>query len=386
MKRAPPVAPKPGETALSTSDEPSLAPQTFFTTAKMAERYAAIVEAGGWPTIGAALQPGASGPDVRILRNRLAIEGDLEAGAAGGEDWDETLGAAVRRFQSRHGLKQTGAVAGATLKAINVTAMARQRQLAASAHRLADREFAFPDRYVVVNIPSASVEAIADGKVARRYVAVAGDVKHPSPEVEARIGAVNLNPTWTVPTSIIRNEIIPHMRRNPNYLARARIRVLDSAGQVVDPMAVNWRTEHAVNFTLRQDSGAGNSLGAIRIAMPNKHSVYMHDTPSKRLFGADYRFQSHGCVRVADVLDLAEWLLAGVNGPAGGWSKAALAARIATGAREDIRLPQPVPVYWVYLTGWADADGRAHFRPDVYGQDTIGVAGAPASKQLTATR
>ncbi|MBL8589749.1 MAG: L,D-transpeptidase family protein [Methylobacteriaceae bacterium] len=367
-KQAPPPAPR--ETALPDNPEPSYGPETFFTTAKASERYAAIADAGGWPTV-ASLAPGAKGKPVETLRQRLAMEGDLDAAKATGEVYDADVKAAVQRFQLRHGLKRNGVVAGATLKAMNVPAATRFRQLASSAQRLAGYTFSFGDRYIVVNIPSASIETVANGQIARRFVAVVGDVKHPSPEVEAKIGAVNLNPTWTVPTSIIKNEIIPKMRRDPGYLSRAKIRVLDSAGNVVEPSRVNWQTEHAASFTLRQDSGAGNALGSIRIAMPNKHAVYMHDTPSKRFFGMDYRFHSHGCVRVEGVYDLAQWVLEGTRG---GWDKATILARIGTGDRLDIRVPQPVPVAWVYLTGWATPDGTAHFRNDVYGLDSIGVA------------
>jgi murein L,D-transpeptidase YcbB/YkuD len=365
-KAAPPPAPR--ETALPETLEPSFTPDTFYATAKASERYAAIADAGGWPTV-VALSPGAKGKAVATLRQRLAAEGDLSPDKAVGEAYDADVKAAVQAFQERHGLKRSGAVAGATLKAMNVPAAARFRQLVSSAQRLAGYMFAFGDKYVIVNIPSASVEAVQGGTVAHRYVAVVGDVKHPSPEVEAKIGAINLNPTWTVPVSIIKNEIIPKMQKDPGYLSRANIRILDGQGREVDAREIDWSTQKAVNYTLRQDSGKGNALGDIRIAMPNKHAVYMHDTPTKSFFARDYRFASHGCVRVQGVYDLAEWLL---QGSRAGMTKEQILARIATGAREDVRLAQPVPVAWVYLTGWASRDGAAHFRSDVYGWDSIG--------------
>ena len=381
-KIAPP--PPPLETALSSDPAPTLQPDTFFATAKAAERYAAIVAAGGWPTDLAPLRPGARGAAIAKLRKRLALEGDLDAAeAADGPAslaWDEDLTAAVKRFQARMGLRQTGIVAGATLKAMNVPASVRSTQLAASGQRLAGVAFSFGDRYVVVNLPSTSVEAVENGRVVHRYVAIVGDVEHPSPEIAAHISVINLNPTWTVPTSIIKKEIIPKMQKDPGYLARQKIRILDGSGTEVDPKTINWATERAANYTLRQDSGAGNSLGAIRIGMPNKLAVYMHDTPSKRLFGSDYRFLSHGCVRVQGVYDYAEWLLQGTSGgPAGVWDKAALLAEVKAGAREDIKLARPVPVIWVYLTGWSNQDGVAHFRDDVYGVDAGGEATASAA-------
>ncbi len=373
------VAPPPRETALSDDPEPTLEADTFFATAKASERYSAIVDAGGWPTDIVALGPGTKGATVANLRKRLAIEGDLDARQASGLAWDAGLTAAVKRFQSRMGLRQTGVVAGATLRAINVPASVRFNQLASSANRLAGLNFSFDERYVVVNLPSTSVEAVENGRVAHRYVAIVGDPEHPSPEISAHIQVINLNPTWTVPTSIIKKEIIPRMQRDPGYLTRAKIRILDGSGQEINPRTVNWSTERAANYTLRQDSGSGNSLGSIRIGMPNKLAVYMHDTPSKGLFGADYRFLSHGCVRVQGVYDLAEWLLQGTGGgPEGVWDKAALQAKIKEGAQFDIRLAKAVPVIWVYLTGWSNGDGPAKFRDDVYGIDTVGEAQANA--------
>ena len=292
------------------------------------------------------------------LRKRLMIEGYLDAAQGSGLAWDGALTAAVKRFQSHMGLRQTGAVSGATLKAINVPAKERFNELASSANRLAGLNFSFDQRYVVVNLPSTSVEAVENGRVVHRYIAIVGDPEHPSPEISAQIQVINLNPTWTVPISIIKNEIIPRMQRDPGYLTRAKIRILDGSGQEINPKSVNWSTERAANYTLRQDSGAGNSLGSIRIGMPNKLAVYMHDTPSKGLFGADYRFLSHGCVRVQGVYDYAAWLLEGTGGgPAGGWDKAALEAKIKEGAPYNINLAKAVPVIWVYLTGWSNGDG-----------------------------
>jgi murein L,D-transpeptidase YcbB/YkuD len=372
-KVAPPAPPR--ETALSDDPRPTLQPDTFFATAKASERYSAIVDAGGWPTDIAAIGPGTKGPAVVKLRKRLAIEGDLSGGEASGLAWDNGLTAGVKRFQARMGLRQTGIVSGATLKAINIPARVRFNQLASSANRLAGLNFSFDERYVVVNLPSTSVEAVENGRVAHRYVAIVGDPEHPSPEISAHIQVVNLNPTWTVPTSIIKKEIIPRMQRDPGYLTRAKIRILDGSGKEINPKSVNWSTERATNYTLRQDSGAGNSLGSIRIGMPNKLAVYMHDTPSKGLFGADYRFLSHGCVRVQGVYDYAAWLLEGTGGgPSGGWDKAALQAKIKEGARYDINLVKAVPVIWVYLTGWSNGDGPANFRDDVYNVDNVGEA------------
>ncbi len=384
--------PVPREMALSDDPTPVLQPETFFTTAKASERYAAIADSGGWPVVPGDLRPGARGPAVEILRRRLAIEGDLVGAEANGTRWTPALTAAVKRFQFRNGLRQTGVVAGMTLRAMNVPANVRFKQLASSAQRLAGLNFPFGDKYVAVNIPSLAVDAVENGRVFRRFAVIVGEPDHQSPQLTAKIIAVNLNPTWTVPVSIIKNEIIPKMRKQPNYLARAHIRIFSYQGKEINPASIDWNSDKATNYILRQDSGKGNALGLIRLQMPNPDSVYMHDTPTRNLFANDYRFLSHGCVRVQGVYDLAAWVLEGVPvtappatvamaGPApvtsispdlGVWTAQLIQQRIASGVREDIKLPRPVPVVWVYMTGWASADGMVHFRDDVYNIDTVG--------------
>lgn len=373
---APAPAPKPkpkprppGETALSDDPTPALQPETFYATSKASERYLQIVERGGWPVVGVPLQAGARGPAVVALRRRLAAE-DAALRDVSKTTWDNELTAAVKRFQFRMGLRQTGVVAGATLREIDLPATVRFRQLASSAQRLAGVEFPFGSRYIVVNIPSTAAEAVENNRVTRRYAAIVGDPEHPSPEVVAKAYAVNINPTWTVPQSIIKNEIAPKMLRDPSYLKRSKIRVLDAKGEEIDPRTIDWASARAANYTLRQDAGAGNSLGSIRISMPNRFSVYMHDTPSRNLFSRDYRFLSHGCVRVQGVVDLAAWLLDGSRGPR--LDRSQINAKIASGEREEARLTEPVPVVWVYMTGWASADGLVHFRDDVYRLDDVG--------------
>jgi len=358
--------------SISQDPRPTLDASTFINTMRAAWTYKRIAETGGWPSLpaGTVLKAGDQGPLVEILRQRLASEGELSADLSTGTNFDAELTNAVRRFQARHGLPESGAVRARTLEALNVPALTRHRQLTASAQRLAGSTLSFGERYVVVNIPSAAVEAVERGQVARRFVAIAGKVDRPSPVVETRVTAVNLNPTWTVPVSLIKKDIIPHVRKDPGYLEKMKIRILDAKGQEVDPKTLDWSTQNAVNYTLRQDPGAINSLGQIRIDMPNKHAVYMHDTPKKQLFAQDARFHSSGCVRVADVADFAEWLLRGTNGQAGAWTREGIDTAIASATRQDIRLDKPVPVAWVYLTGYATADGAVHFRDDVYGLDT----------------
>lgn len=369
---------------VSTDPVPTLAPQTFLNTLRAAERYAAFVEAGGWdkvPDSLITLKPGERHPAIPALRHHLTLEGDLPADAPPSDRLDSPLVLAISAFQARHGLPDSGILGRLTINALNVPAEIRQKQLAASAARLMATKFPFGERYVAVNIPSATVEAVENGQVARRYVAVVGSPDKATPTIETRITDINFNPTWTVPVSVVKNEIIPQMRKNPGYLAKNRIRILGPGGTEVDPTKVDWATEKAATYTLRQDSGLDNSLGQVRIDMPNRFAVYMHDTPAKSLFARAVRFHSHGCVRVGQVKELVGWLLQGVegpNGPGSTWGPMEIETGIADGERRDIKLPKPVPVAFVYLTGYAGPDGRAQFRDDVYGIDSPKPA-APAT-------
>jgi len=329
--------------------------------------YTVLEVQGGWPTLpaNAKLAPGSKGPDVALLRQRLAVTEDLPADKAEGDVYDEAVVAAVKYFQGRHGLEETGSVGAKTLAALNVPVGKRLRQLAASLDRLALMDFKFGQRYVVVNLPAAFAEAVEGDKVVRRYVVQVGKPDRPSPTLATFITTVNLNPTWTVPLGILKKDVIPRMRKDPGYAGRMHMKVLDGAGHEVDPNAVDWNSDRAPNFTIRQDSGTWNALGSVRIDMPNPHSVYMHDTNHKEFFSADYRFQSSGCTRVEDPRALATWLLA--DNP--GWGRREIDAGIAKGERTDVRLTHKVPVAWIYLTGWVTRDNAIHFRDDVYGHD-----------------
>ena len=363
---AKPAAPKRAVASFWTSSEPTFDEGTYDRINAAMLSYSAIEVRGGWPTLPKGLiEPGAKGPTVALLRQRLAVSDDLPAEVAEGDTYDTMLTEAVKRFQVRHGLPETGTVGPQTLDALNVPVKQRIRQLAASLDRLHGMGFTFGQRYVVVNIPAAVAEAIEGGKVTRRYVTVVGKVDRPSPTLTTHITNVNLNPTWTVPLSILKKDIVTKMRKDPGYVGRMRMRVLDSAGNEVDPRSVDWQSDRTPNFTVRQDSGDGNALGKVRIDMPNPHSVYMHDTNHKEFFSADYRFQSSGCTRVEGVLDFASWVLKDT----GGWSRKDIDAEVATGKRTTVKLPRPIPVAWIYLTGWASPDGNVHFRNDVYGLD-----------------
>jgi L,D-transpeptidase YcbB len=352
--------------ALALSAEPIFDEGTAQRIKEAALSYGDLAVRGGWPAIPAEAKfaTGAPGPHDELLRKRLIISGDLAAENAAGP-YDDAVADAVKVFQKRHGLAPTGTITPRTLAALNVSVQKRIRQLEASLERLANMDFAFGPRYVVVNIPATFAEAVENDKVVRRYRVIVGKTEKPSPTLTAEITSVNLNPTWTVPPSIAKTEISAHMRKDPNYLERMHMEVLGAHDAPIDPRSVDWSGTHTPNFTVRQQSGDFNALGKVKIDMPNPYSVYMHDTNQRNLFNDDYRFDSHGCSRVDNVRDLAAWLLKDVPQ----WNRAAIDAEIATGKQYDIPLPKKVPVAWIYLTAWMTKDQTVQFRSDIYDQD-----------------
>ena len=354
--------------ALALSHEPTYDEGTAQRIKEAALSYSDLAVRGGWPAIpaDARFTLGVAGPNDDLLRKRLLISSDLAPDKPATGPYDDAVTEAVKRFQVRHGLAATGTVTPRTLAALNVPVQKRIKQLEASLERLENMNFSFGQRYVVVNLPATFAEAVENDHVVRRYRVIVGKTEKPSPTLTAEITSVNLNPTWTVPSSIAKTEISAHMRKDPGYLARMHMEVLDSHDTSIDPHSVDWSGTHTPNFTVRQQNGAWNALGAVKIDMPNPYSVYMHDTNQRSLFSDDYRFDSHGCSRVDNVRDLAAWLL---QEEMPQWNRAAIDAAIATGQREDIRLPKKVPVAWIYLTAWMTKDQTIQFRNDIYDQD-----------------
>ena len=353
--------------ALALSHEPTFDEGTAARIKEAALSYSDIAVRGGWPTIpmDSKFAIGVAGPNDDLLRTRLIITGDLAADKASGS-FDATVAEAVKRFQVRHGMAPTGTVTPRTLAAMNVPVQKRIRQLEASLERVENINFSFGQRYVVINIPATFAEAIENDQVVRRYRVIVGKTEKPSPTLTAEITGVVLNPTWTVPSSIAKTEISAHMRKDPTYLSRMHMEVLDTHDNPIDPHSADWSGTHTPNFTVRQANGAWNALGAVKIDMPNSYSVYMHDTNQKSLFSDDYRFDSHGCSRVDNVRDLAAWLLSAEMPK---WNRVAIDAAIATGTHEEVTLPKKVPVAWIYLTAWMTRDQTVQFRNDVYAQD-----------------
>jgi murein L,D-transpeptidase YcbB/YkuD len=373
-----------GSRARSTRNPyPVLGPHTVQGLEQAIAQYQQIVGRGGWRPVptNERLRIGSRRPAVIALRERLVASGDLDASAGRSDVFDSFVDTAVKRFQTRHGISPDGQVRDSTFAALNVPAELRLRQLETNLVRVRAQSGFLGNKFIVMNIPAAQLEAVENGTVVSRHVTVVGKIDRQSPVISTRVQDINFNPFWTVPASIIRKDLIPKMQAEPDYLAKNRIRVFNGQGQEVPPESINWNTMEAMNYRFRQDPFEGNSMGNVRINIPNQHAVYMHDTPSKGLFGEDQRFHSSGCARIQNIRELIAWILQGTQ-----WSRSEIDRIFRTTDRVDAKPVQPVPVYWVYITAWANPDGLVQFRDDIYQRDGIGPQAATNTAQPVALR
>ncbi|HVY50838.1 MAG TPA: L,D-transpeptidase family protein [Devosia sp.] len=361
--------------ALATIDTPE--PILSFDTANNIQNaiayYTQVVQQGGWQPPSRQtynLQNGKDGRVVTDLKRHLMLVGDMPAAQHPNDHFDDDTDLAVRRFQVRHGIIPNGKIDEPTFYALQVSAEERLNQLQLNLLRVqAVAGNLTADRYVVVNIPAASIEAVEGGQVAQRHTAVVGRIDRPTPILDSKIQQVNFNPYWHVPKSLIEKDLIQYMNDDPDYLTKFNIHIYDAKGNEVMPTDIDWHTDDAVNYSFRQDPGAENSLGHCRINFPNKFDVYLHDTPSKSLFAENARFHSSGCVRVEGVDELVTWLL----GPNGGWDQEAVDAVFNSNERLDVNLKSPTPIHTTYVSAWANRNGIVSFRDDVYKFDAQGL-------------
>lgn len=314
-------------------------------------RYAAL-DSKAWHVLFSpvTVQLGDHGDIVKDLRDRLVAEGYLDAAIVAPDPtaFDPTLADAVTKFQATHGLPVDGSVGRLTLAALNVSPALRARQIRWNLERWRSLPRIDVAARIEVNTPAAQAVLFVDGEPVRVMKAIVGSTIHPTPVLRARITSVLLNPPWVVPDSIIRNEIRPMLKKNPNYLERFGFAYWDVRG----------------GRELVQVPGPTNSLGQVKFEMPNPDDVYMHDTPERRLFALSRRYISHGCIRVEDPRGLAQVLLNSDQ-----WSRDAIDAAIATGQTKSVPLHKSLPVYVLYWTAFVDPDGMVEFRDDMYGRD-----------------
>jgi len=354
---------------------PTLSPSNLGPMKAAIKRYSEIVAAGGWqPLPEMELEPGRSDPAVVALRNRLLWSGDLQE-RSNSQSYDFYVEKAVKRYQASNGLAPTGILDKRTIAALNVPAVLRLKQLKANLARLT--EFAKPGarKYVVVNIPSAQIEAVENDRVVSRHSGVVGKPDRPTPELKSAIHELNFNAVWHLPPTVIAKDLVPKgrelARRGESVLTKYHIEAFGSDGRKLDPRKIDWNSPGAVALTYRQQPGPDNPLGFVKINFNNSHAVYMHDTPSQSLFGRNLRAASSGCVRVHGIEQLATWVLADQ-----GWRPEHVLKMKETGERRDVTLKAPVALYFVYITAWATQDGVVHFRRDIYQRDGVGAVAA----------
>ena len=336
---------------------------------KLAEARGAI-KSGALPVRipdGPALGPATYHPQIAILRERFSVPPSANAPHGNpAEYYDEALAEAVRAFQESKGLQADGVVGRDTRDALNQGTVAVDvKTLISNMERWRWEPRDLGEKYVFVNIPEFKFRLVSNGKVIHEERIVAGSPQHPTPIFSDEMEEVVFNPYWYVPQSILVKEIIPMVLNNPDYLSRNNLEVIWLGQRTVDPYMVDWYQVNPAKVTLRQTPGTANALGQVKFNFPNKHSVYMHDTPTKYLFDRPVRAYSHGCMRVRNPLKFAKLLLADQ-----GWTDDRIQQTLLTASDDHVKLAKRIPVHIAYFTVWVDENGELRSYRDIYGFDT----------------
>ena len=340
-------------------------------------KYRSIRDAGGWPTIpaGPTLKPGMRDERVPVIRQRLLASGDLATATAVTDpsEFDTALKAAVEHFQLRHGLDTDGFIGKATLAAMNVPVDARIDQIRVNLDRARWVSQDIPGTFIIVDIAGYRARLFRDGEVVWDEPAQVGKPYRKTPVFRENMIYLELNPTWTIPPTILAKDILPKVKKDPAYLQKKHLQVLTRKGKVVDPDTIDWASMSARGFPyiIRQTPGPHNALGRVKFIFPNSHAVYLHDTPHRELFSRSSRAFSSGCIRVDNPYGLAELLLQDQDR----WSREKIEAAIDTVKQQRVSLPEPVPVLLLYWTVNVGADGTIYFKHDVYQRDAKVLAG-----------
>ena len=347
-----------------------LAPKSPNYARLMKEKFAleSRIAAGGWGAEIAAtkLEPGAQGPAVLALRNRLLALGYLPRSSTA--IYDRAIQNAVQRFQLDQGLTADGVAGDSTIAALNAAPQDRLKSVVVALERLRWMgNTALGARHIWVNQPDFTAKIVDDGRVAFQTRVVIGknDPETRSPEFSDLMEYMVINPSWGVPRSIIVKEYLPMLQRNPN--AVGHLQVVDNNGRVIPRGAVNFAAYSASSFPfgLRQPPSDGNALGKVKFMFPNPNNIYLHDTPAKSLFANEVRAYSHGCIRLGEPFDFAYTLLGAQSTDPKGVFK----DHLDTDQESSVSLDVPVPVHLVYFTAWPDANGQIGYRRDIYGRD-----------------
>lgn len=334
--------------------------------------YRAIEAAGGWPIVedGPALELDVVDSRVPTLRRRLVAVGDLDAGPEdSAERYDKTLEAAVIAFQTRHGIDSDGIVGTQTLGELNVPVEHRVDQLRASLERARWVFRDLVDDLLVVDIAGFELHLFRQGAEIWTTPVQVGLPYHSTPIFKSQMTYLVFNPTWTVPPGILRRETLPKVRKDPTYLATENMSVVAASGQLIDPDTLDL--DGPFPYTIRQEPGPNNALGRVKFMFPNPYMVYLHDTPSKTLFGKASRAFSHGCIRAQDPLRLAEILLEASPE----WDEAAIERTLASNKTTTVLLAEPLTVMLLYWTAEVSEDGTVVFKKDIYNRDAAVIRG-----------
>jgi L,D-transpeptidase YcbB len=338
---------------------------------KALAKYRLIESSGGWENFNTELPKLALGtrhPDVVALRKRLIpTQGDVYGELEDEELFDEMLHEQVMLFQKRNGITPDGVVAKGTIEALNISVYERIATIEANLERWRWISSDLGDRYVKVNIANFEMHVIENDSIIFASDAIVGKPYRKTPVFSSRLTYLVLAPTWTIPPTILAQDVIPAVRKNPGYLKQKNMQVLKSDGSVVDPSTIDWKSISAKGFPyiIRQAPGKDNALGAAKFMFPNQYSVYIHDTPTKELFARTDRSFSSGCIRISKPLEFAAFLLRDKPD----WTIDRIKNVVAQGKETTVMISKPLPVHLLYLTAWAEDDGTVHFRKDIYDRD-----------------
>jgi murein L,D-transpeptidase YcbB/YkuD len=330
--------------------------------------YREIAARGGWGTIdrGEVLKPGMVDARVPQLRARLEKSGDITPRSPADPNlYSEDLVLAFEQFQKRNGLTQDGVIGPNSLSMLNVSAEERMRQIIVNMERWRHMPRDMGDRHLMVNIAAFELYRYEDGQLKESRPVMVGKDRHQTPIFSDELEYVDINPTWTVPYSIATKEMLPKLQANPTYLGN-EFQLL-AGGKEIPFSSVNFNNYSRGNFpfTIRQKPGPKNALGIIKFMLPNRHAIYLHDTPSRALFAKTQRAFSHGCIRVYKPLEFGETILRDVPG----WTLEKLQKVVDSRKLTRVRLPNKIPVHIVYATAWRGEGGSVEFRQDIYGRD-----------------
>jgi len=357
----------------------------FWSMANYLPTQIAFLEKGGWPQVPSVkkLEPGNTNAVVNAIRARLSVTGELAAAdVATGDVYDPKLVAAVELFQRNHGLNDDGVIGGRTIEELNVSAEERVRQILLNLERMRADGPSFQDRHLIANIPSQEVKVIENGKVTFYTKAIFGKLQRKSPTLSSVIHTVKLNPDWTAPVKIAAIDEVKRERANPGFLEAKGFTIYDRSGNVVSPNSIDRHSVGPGNFpyTLRQAPGPENALGPVKFDFPNDHSVFIHGTPTVKLFDKQDRFFSSGCVRTQQPIELAKFVLK--DDPE--WPASRIDDVLKTAKTTLVKLKEPLPVHITYVTAWVDEDGVMQFRKDAYGYDDLPKLPSAITQQLVA--